>query len=75
VHTWYTDFRRDVARVNVPTLVMHGDSDRIAPVKASGARTAELIKGARFVEVKNGLHAINWTHADVVNGELLSFLG
>ena len=74
VHTWYTDFRRDVARINVPALVMHGDSDRIAPVSASGARTAELIKGSRFVEVKNGPHAINWTHADVVNAELLSFL-
>jgi non-heme chloroperoxidase len=74
VHTWYTDFRKDVARIDVPTLVMHGDADRILPASASGARTAKLIKGARFVEVKGGPHAINWTHAEAVNAELLSFL-
>jgi non-heme chloroperoxidase len=75
VHTWYTDFRKDLASIDVPTLVMHGDADRIVPMKASGARTAKLIKGARFVEVKDGPHAINWTHAEIVNSELLMFLG
>jgi non-heme chloroperoxidase len=74
VHTWYTDFRKDLARIDVPTLVMHGDADRILPPSASGARTAKLIKGARFVEVKGGPHAINWTHPEIVNAELLSFL-
>jgi non-heme chloroperoxidase len=74
VHTWGTDFRRDLERIDVPTLVMHGEADRIVPMKASGARTAKLIKGARFVPVKDGPHAINWTHADVVNAELLKFL-
>jgi non-heme chloroperoxidase len=74
VHTWLTDFRKDLARIDVPTLVMHGDADRILPLGASGARTAKLIKGARMVEVKGGPHAITWTHADVVNPELVSFL-
>lgn len=74
VHTWGTDFRKDLERIDVPTLVMHGDADRIVPLKASGARTAKLIKDARFVEVKGGPHAINWTHADMVNAELLKFL-
>jgi non-heme chloroperoxidase len=74
VHTWGTDFRKDLERIDVPTLVMHGEADRIVPMKASGARTAKLIKGARFVPVKDGPHAINWTHADVVNAELLKFL-
>ena len=74
VHTWYTDFRKDLARIDVPTLVMHGDADRIVPPTASGARTAKLIKGARFVEVKGGPHAFNWTHAEIVNSELLNFL-
>ena len=74
VHTWYTDFRADVARIDVPTLVMHGDSDRIIPMSAGGARTAKLIKGARFVPAKDGPHAINWTHAEIVNQELLRFL-
>jgi non-heme chloroperoxidase len=74
VHTWYTDFRKDLARVDVPTLVIHGSADRIVPIQISGARTAELIKGARFVEVNDGPHAITWTHADIVNAELLRFL-
>jgi non-heme chloroperoxidase len=74
VHTWGTDFRKDLERIDVPTLVMHGEADRIVPMKASGARTAKLIKGARFVEVKGGPHAIGWTHAEIVNAELLKFL-
>jgi non-heme chloroperoxidase len=75
VPTWHEDFRKDVARVDVPTLVLHGDADRIVPVNAAGARTAKLIKGARLVVVKDGPHAINWTHADEVNTELVNFLG
>ena len=75
VPTWHEDFRKDVARVDVPTLVLHGDADRIVPISAAGARTAKLIKGARLVVVKDGPHAINWTHADEVNTELLNFLG
>jgi len=75
VPTWHEDFRKDVARVDVPTLVLHGDADRIVPINSAGARTAKLIKGARLVLVKDGPHAINWTHADEVNTELLNFLG
>ena len=75
VPTWYEDFRKDVARVDVPTLVVHGDADRILPIAASGRRTAELIKGARLVVIKDGPHCITWTHAEQVNDELLAFLG
>jgi len=74
VHTWYSDFRKDVAKIDIPTLVMQGDADRILPITASGAKTAQLIKGAKYVVVKGGPHNIAWTHADVVNPELLSFL-
>jgi len=75
VPTWHEDFRKDLARIDVPTLVIHGDADRILPINASGARTAKLIKGARQVVVKNGPHCITWTHADEVNLELVNFLG
>lgn len=75
VPTWYEDFRKDVARINVPTLVIHGDSDRIVPIHAAGEKTASLVKGARLVTIKDGPHAVNWTHADEVNAELVSFLG
>ena len=75
VPTWHEDFRNDVARIDVPTLVIHGDADRIVPIKASGEKTAKLVKGARLATIKDGPHAVNWTHADEVNAELVNFLG
>jgi non-heme chloroperoxidase len=75
VPTWYEDFRQDLAHIDVPTLVLHGEADRILPIAASGARTAKLIKGARFVKIKDGPHNIGWTHAEEVNAELLNFFG
>ena len=74
VPTWHEDFRKDLSRVDVPTLVIHGDHDRVVPLAAAGQRTAKLVKGARLVVVKGGPHCITWTHADEVNRELLSFL-
>src|SRR5713101_7547300 len=75
VPTWHEDFRKDVARIDVPTLVIHGEADRIVPINASGARTAKLIKGARSLIIKGGPHCITWTHAEEVNSELVNFLG
>jgi len=75
VPTWLEDFRKDLDRVDVPTLVIHGDEDRIVPITAAGLRTAKLIKGAHLLVVKGGPHCITWTHAEEVNAELLSFLG
>jgi non-heme chloroperoxidase len=75
VPTWLEDFRNDLKRIDVPTLVIHGDADRIVPLAASGQRTASLIKGARLVAIQEGPHAVNWTHADEVNRELVNFLG
>ncbi len=75
VPTWHEDFRNDVARIDVPTLVIHGEADRIVPMQASGAKTANLVKGARLVAIKDGPHAVSWTHADEVNAELVTFLG
>ncbi len=75
VPTWHEDFREDLKRIDVPTLVLHGDTDRIVPITASGMRTAKLIEGARLVIVQGGPHCITWTHAEEVNSELASFLG
>jgi non-heme chloroperoxidase len=75
VPTWHEDFRNDLGKIDVPTLVIHGDADRILPITASGLRTAKLIKGARLVVVKDGPHCITWTHSEEVNSELANFLG
>jgi non-heme chloroperoxidase len=75
VPTWHEDFRQDVQKIDVSTLVIHGDADRILPIAASGLRTAKLIKGARLSVVKDGPHCVIWTHAEEVNAELVNFLG
>jgi non-heme chloroperoxidase len=75
VATWQEDFRQDVSRIDIPTLVIHGDEDQIVPLAAAGQRTAKLIKGARLVVIKGGPHCIPWTHAEEVNSALMTFLG
>ncbi|HEX7287618.1 MAG TPA: alpha/beta hydrolase [Candidatus Angelobacter sp.] len=75
VNAWLTDFRKDLKRIDIPTLVIHGDSDRIVPLAASGKRTAEMVQRGRLVVVEGGPHGLTWTHADQVNRELLNFLG
>jgi pimeloyl-ACP methyl ester carboxylesterase len=75
VPTWHEDFRKDVAAINVPTLVIHGSADRIVPIDAAGRRTAKMIPGARLAAIEGGPHAVIWTHAAEVNTELVEFLG
>jgi len=75
VPTWHEDFRADLKRIDVPTLVIHGEADRIVPFKSAGARTAKMVKGASLAVIKDGPHAVSWTHADEVNAELAKFLG
>ena len=74
VPTWHEDFRKDLLRVDIPTLVIHGDADRIVPLSVSGAKTAKMIKGAKLVVIKDGPHCISWTQYDEVNSALLEFL-
>lgn len=69
-----TDFRKDLAKISVPTLVLHGNADRIVPIDASGKRTHELVRGSKLVVVEGGPHGLNWTHADQVNRALLDLL-
>ena len=69
-----TDFRGDLEKVTVPTLVIHGDSDGVVPFEVSGKRSAELIKGAKLHVIKGGPHGINASHAQEFNTALLGFL-
>jgi non-heme chloroperoxidase len=74
VDTWLTDFRADLARIDVPTLVIHGTADRILPFEATAARLPGLIRDVRVVPVDGGPHNIAWTHPEEVNRALLDFL-
>jgi pimeloyl-ACP methyl ester carboxylesterase len=69
-----TDFRDDVAKVTVPTLVIHGDSDALVPFEGSGARTHAAIPQSELVVVQGGPHGFNVSHADEFNAALTQFL-
>ena len=69
-----TDFRADLEKITVPTLVIHGDSDAIVPFEVSGKRSAEAIANAELVVVKGAPHGFNASHANEFNGHLLRFL-
>ena len=60
--TWLTDFRADLPKIDVPTLVIHGTADRILPFGATAERLLGLIKDLRLVPVEGGPHNICWTH-------------
>ncbi len=74
VSAWLTDFRADLKRIDVPTLIIHGDADRIIPFEASGKRMVQFVKQARLVTIEGGPHGLNWTHAEEMNRHLLTFL-
>ena len=69
-----TDFRPDAAKIDVPTLFIHGDDDEIVPFEASAQPGSRLVAGSRVYTVAGGPHGLNHTHADEVNGALLAFL-
>jgi non-heme chloroperoxidase len=74
VDAWLTDFREDLPKIDVPTLVMHGTEDRILPFDSTAARLPDLIDEVEVVPVEGGPHNIGWTHPEIVNPVLLAFL-
>jgi non-heme chloroperoxidase len=74
VETWLTDFRADLAKIDVPVLVVHGTEDRILPHQATAARLPALIADCKLVSVEGGPHNIGWTFPEEVNTALLDFL-
>jgi non-heme chloroperoxidase len=68
-----TDFTDDLKRIDVPTLVLHGEDDQIVPVRDSAKKSAKLIKGAKEIYYPNAPHGLTATHQDRVNADLLAF--
>jgi non-heme chloroperoxidase len=75
IAAWETDFRGDLAGIDVPMLAIHGTDDNVVPLAKSTGRLAGTIKDLQVVEIDDGPHAIPWTHADDVNNALRKFLG
>ena len=70
-----TDFRGDLEKVDVPVLIIQGDSDAIVPFEVSGERAHQMISGSELALIRGGPHGLNVTHAKQFNEELLNFLG
>jgi len=69
-----TDFTEDLKKIDVPTLVMHGEDDQIVPVKDSARKSARLIQGAKEIYYPGAPHGLTATLHDQVNADLLAFL-
>jgi non-heme chloroperoxidase len=74
IPTWETDFRADVAKLDVPMLLIQGDDDRVLPYPKTGHRLPGMIRDLQADIIEGGPHAICWTHADQVNSALLKFM-
>jgi pimeloyl-ACP methyl ester carboxylesterase len=72
--TWLEDYERDVARIDIPTLIMHGTADRILSIEGQGRRLHAALPESRLVEIDGGAHLMGVTHAAEVNEALLAFL-
>jgi non-heme chloroperoxidase len=69
-----TDQYEDLKKIDVPTLVLHGDDDQIVPIANSGLLTAKLVQGATLKVYKGAPHGMCTTHKDQVNNDLLAFI-
>ena len=69
-----TDFREDLKKFDVPTLIVHGDDDQIVPIDAAGRASAQLIKNSKLIVYPGAPHGLTDTHKDKLNQDLLDFL-
>lgn len=68
-----TDFRADLQKVQVPTLIIHGDADKTVPIEASGNRTAQMIPAAEYIVYEDAPHGLFYTHRERLNNDLITF--
>lgn len=69
-----TDFTEDLKKIDVPTLILHGDDDQIVPIGAAGMMSAKLVPNATLKIIKGGPHGVAQTRPDEINDELLAFI-
>ncbi|MEU6009684.1 alpha/beta hydrolase [Streptomyces sp. NPDC047453] len=74
IPTWITDFRADIAAIDVPVLIVHGDRDRLLPIDATARSLRRLLPQATYIEIADAPHGLLWTHSEEVNRALLRFL-
>jgi non-heme chloroperoxidase len=69
-----TDFRKDVVKINVPALIIHGNNDKTVPIKPTGEESARLINGARFIIYEGAPHGLWYTDKEKLNQDLIDFI-
>jgi non-heme chloroperoxidase len=74
VATWYTDWRADIDKIDVPTLIMHGTGDVNVPIDISSRVLAKMLPSATYIEIEDAPHGMLWTHGEEINKALLDFL-
>ena len=75
IDAWLEDFRPDIAKIKIPSLIIHGSGDKITPIDATGRRLKEMLPSSQYVEIDGGPHGLLASHANDVNAALVRFLG
>jgi pimeloyl-ACP methyl ester carboxylesterase len=74
IESWLTDFRGDIDKIDVPTLIVHGTADRIVPIDATARELTKRLPDADYLELEGAPHGFLWTHAEEANAALLRFI-
>ena len=69
-----TDFRHEMININIPTLIIHGDNDKIVPIEASSEKSAKLIPNSKFIVYDDAPHGLFYTHKEKLNADIVEFL-
>lgn len=74
VAAWTTDFRQAITKVSMPSLIIHGDADKVLPYESTAVPLSKMLPGSKLVTIEGGPHGIPWTHYEKVNRALLEFI-
>ena len=74
VSTWFTDWRADIDKIDVPALIMHGTGDLNVPIDITSRVLAKMLPSATYIEIEGAPHGMLWTHGEEINKILMEFL-
>lgn len=74
VSTWFHDWRADIDKIDVPTLILHGTGDLNVPIDITSRVLAKMLPNATYIEIEGAPHGMPWTHGEEINKALLEFL-
>lgn len=75
IDAWLEDFRSDIAKITIPSLVIHGNGDKITPIDVTGRRLRDMLPSCQYIEIEGAPHGLLASHSDEVNAALVKFLG